>query len=390
MIRSINQAGMVTTLVGTGVSGYTSDGQPGTSTQISLPLSVFVNTNGDVFFTHSSNLVRKLSKSTNIVTTVAGKLSANTAIDGVPATMSGLSTPRALWGDTTGRLFIADSVNYRIRLVNSSSIITTYAGKGTTGYSGDNNPAILAEFKAARDIIGDSNGNLFILDSMQVNLRKVNNAGIITTLCDLSGYFVSPTGFWYQQNENAFYITDAANQWIQRVSSTSCVASLIVGSGLGMTSTNMNADSALLNGPFKVCADTSNYLYFTQSGNKMLNSVDISGNKIYILTAIPPFTYYGDGLTPTSARLNSPSGIWGNTWGTVYIVDRGNQVIRFVSNLTTTINLQLRHSSRINRRLAGSNLHHRFNIKSYLPIATWSIRRNCDSWNSLFRLLVHR
>eukprot|EP01040_Poterioochromonas_malhamensis_P015244 gene15244-17031_t len=97
MIRSINQAGMVTTLVGTGVSGYTSDGQPGTSTQISLPLSVFVNTNGDVFFTHSVSLVRKLSKSTNIVTTVAGKLSANTAIDGVPATMSGLSTPRALW-----------------------------------------------------------------------------------------------------------------------------------------------------------------------------------------------------------------------------------------------------------------------------------------------------
>ncbi len=144
-IRMIDKSNIITTIVGSSGGGFSGDGGPGSLAQISSPISIILDKSGNIYFSDQSNQrVRKINSS-GIISTIAGNGVQGFSGDGGLATSAKLNFPNGLALDTLGNLYIADSNNFRIRKVDTSGIITTIAGNGQ-GFSGDGGPATLAQF----------------------------------------------------------------------------------------------------------------------------------------------------------------------------------------------------------------------------------------------------
>jgi len=191
-IRKVTASGIITTVAGSGPTcatppcgGLSGDGGPATSAQLNNPFSVAVDASGNLFIADvGNNLIRKVSAS-GIITTVAGSGSYGFSGDGGPATSASLNTPYGVAVDASGNLLISDTGNNRIRKVLASGIITTVAGNGTAGVTGDGGPAISAELKGPGGIAADAFGNLFIADNpygVTNRIREVSASGVITTV----------------------------------------------------------------------------------------------------------------------------------------------------------------------------------------------------------------
>ncbi|MEM6431630.1 MAG: NHL repeat-containing protein [Deinococcota bacterium] len=186
-IRKVDTTGIITTVAGNGSSGFSGDGGAATAAQLSFPFKVAVDSAGNLFIADwGDHRIRKVNTA-GIITTVAGTGTWGFSGDGGPATSAQLSRPEGIAVDNTGNLFIADSDNHRIRKVDTSGIITTVAGSGTAswnngGFSGDGRRATAAQLNRPKGISVDSVGNLFIADSRNYRIRKVNTDGIITTV----------------------------------------------------------------------------------------------------------------------------------------------------------------------------------------------------------------
>jgi sugar lactone lactonase YvrE len=181
-IRKVTPDGLITTVAGNGTSGFSGDGGAATAAQLAFPRGVAVDTAGHLYIGEgeSGNRIRKVSPN-GIITTVAGNGTAGFSGDGGPATSAQISNPRSVAVDAAGNLFIVDTHNHRIRRVSSNGIITTVAGNGTGGFSGDGGPATAAQLNFPQDVIVDMTGNLFIAD-LNDRIRKVSPDGVITTL----------------------------------------------------------------------------------------------------------------------------------------------------------------------------------------------------------------
>ena len=147
--------------------GYSGDGGPATAAELNSPTGVAVDAAGDLFIADSgNNRIREVNLATGMITTVAGNGTGGYSGDGGPATAAELDYPEGVAVDAAGDLFIADSDNNRVREVNlSTGMITTVAGNGTDGYSGDNGPATAAELNYPEGIAVDAAGDLFIADT---------------------------------------------------------------------------------------------------------------------------------------------------------------------------------------------------------------------------------
>ncbi|MBA4130683.1 MAG: hypothetical protein C0519_04585 [Hyphomicrobium sp.] len=181
--------GTVTTVVGS-TSGFTGDGGPATAARLSRPHGVAIDTAGNLFISDFNNhRIRRVDGATGIITTVAGSGATGTGMggfsgDGGPATSARLNAPEDVRLDSSGNIFIADSLNHRVRRVDAvTGIITTVAGTGTAGFSGNGGPATSAQLNEPVRMVIDSSGNLFITDKMNMRIRRVDGAtGIITTV----------------------------------------------------------------------------------------------------------------------------------------------------------------------------------------------------------------
>jgi len=170
--------GIITTFAGTGTAGYNSDGIQATSAQLNNPYGMVVDTTtGDVYFADSDNhRIRKIAGSTGIITTVAGNGTQGFSGDGGAATRAQLNTPYDVFLHTvTGDLYIADRLNSRIRKVTASTgIITTVAGTGTSGYNGDNIQATSAQLKLPAGVfVHPTTADMYIADTVNFRIRKV-------------------------------------------------------------------------------------------------------------------------------------------------------------------------------------------------------------------------
>ncbi len=172
-IRKVSASGIITTVAGDGNQGFNGDGGPATSAALSGPHGVAVDASGNLFFADSGSLIRKVSAS-GIITTVAGTGNQGFNGNGGPATSAWLYGPGGVAVDASGNLFIADSGNGRIRRVSASGIITTAAGNGTNGFSGDGGPATSAAFAEPQGVALDTSGNLFIADFNNNLIREVS------------------------------------------------------------------------------------------------------------------------------------------------------------------------------------------------------------------------
>jgi sugar lactone lactonase YvrE len=181
-IRKVSTDGVITTIAGTGDSGFGGDDEPALDALLSYPTSIAVAADGTLYITDTRNhRVRKLTADGNIAT-VAGTGASGYSGDGGPATLARLNSPRGVAVAPDGKLYIVDRENRRIRMVDSDGNITTVAGTGSSGYNGDRSQATAATLRAPYGVAVDSDGNFYIADTFNHRIRKVTPEGILTTV----------------------------------------------------------------------------------------------------------------------------------------------------------------------------------------------------------------
>ncbi len=182
VIRKINPAGVISTFAGCGIAGFSGDGGPATAAKLNLPIGTAVDALGNVYIVDNYNCRIRKVNSAGIISTIAGNGTATFGGDGGPATSAFLNWPDAIACDFTGNVFIADAGNNRIRKVNTSGIISTVAGNGIAGFSGDGAAANAGSINTPLGVAFDRIGNLYIADNNNHRVRKVNTVGIISTV----------------------------------------------------------------------------------------------------------------------------------------------------------------------------------------------------------------
>ncbi len=247
-IRKINlSTGIITTVAGTDSAGYNGDGIPATDAMLYVPETVSSDTAGNLYIADALNYrVRKISVATGILTTVAGNGILGSYGDGGLATNAELNTAVGLSLDKYGNIYISDYENNKIRKVTlSTGIITTFAGNGTSGYLGDGGTAINATFTGPIQSFADDNGNLFICDQWNHAIRKVDaTTGIITTIAGngTAGYtgdgglaihaqLNQPCGVYVDDKENIF-IAEYGDGVIRRIDGATGIISTVAGTGI--------------------------------------------------------------------------------------------------------------------------------------------------------------
>ena len=161
----VNTSGIINTIIGNGVAGYSGDGGPATAAELHDPWSVVLDKAGNIYIAYQINNCVRMVNTSGIITTIAGNGVGGYSGDGGPATSAELFEPYGVAVDASGNVYISD-FNETVRMVNTSGIITTIVGNGVGGYSGDGGPATAAEIQYPEGIALDTSGNLYIADYM--------------------------------------------------------------------------------------------------------------------------------------------------------------------------------------------------------------------------------
>jgi hypothetical protein len=253
--------------------------------------------------------------------------------DGGPATNASLNVPLDVAVDCAGNVFLADSENARVRKVGTNGIITTVAGDGTWGYSGDGQAATNAELNYPSGIALDAKGDLFIADEYNDAIREVNASGLITTVTN--GLFlmfrVAVDG------SGNLFIAEQSNKVLKL--STNGVMTIVAGTGqTGFSGDGGTATNATLNDPCSVAVDAAGNVFIADAGNNRIRQVNANG----IITTVAgngTAPYAGDGGAATNASLNAPAYVTVDATGDLFIADGANGRIREVSTggIITTV-----------------------------------------------------
>jgi len=345
-VSSRLQAQIITTVAGIGTPGYSGDGGAATAARIQGPYGVAVDATGTIYFAdYSNHRIRKVT-SNGIITTVAGTGVGGYNGDGVVATTASLYFPNAIAVDAAGNIFISDYLNNRIRKVSPNGMITTVAGTSAQGYSGDGGPATAAKLNSPSGITVDGAGNLFIGDYGNNRVRKVDGAsGIITTVAGTGsrGYsgdggaaiaakIGAPQGLVVDAAGNLFF-AEYLNHCIRRVDGSTGIITTVAGTGTqGYSGDGGPATTAQLRFPAGITVDDAGNLLIADRSNSCIRKVDTNGI-ITILVGTSTAGYKGDGGAATSAGLNRPWGIAVDASGNLFIGDSDNNRIRKVSGL---------------------------------------------------------
>jgi len=276
-IRKVDIFGIITTIAGTGVAGFGPDGVVGTNSKVSFPTGVAVDAAGNVYIAdNGNNRIRKINASTHIITTLAGYTSPGFSGDGGKAINAYLSSPYGIAVDYTGNIYIGDRNNHCVRKIGINDTIETIAGKGTVpGFSGDNGLADSARLKYPSGVAVDASGNVYIADTWNNCIRKVNTSGIITTIANtdtVQGYagdgnlatlanLNSPYGVCVDALGNVF-IADGGNNLIREITTDGYIHPIAGTTQAGYSGDNGLALSAELKSPISVCVDASGIVYF--------------------------------------------------------------------------------------------------------------------------------
>lgn len=330
----------ISTAAGGGPCGTTGDGGPASKACVQNPWDVTMDAAGNLYIADNSG-IRKVTPS-GIITKVAGGGQGPGIGDGGPATAASLS-PTALVSDSAGNLYIADSGNRRIRKLDTHGTITTVAGNGIEGNTGDGGAATSAAVGQVLGIALDSSGNLYFV-GIEKLLRKIDTNGIITTLAGrgsssadggpaTGAVFGYPTGVAVDTAGN-IYVADGRIRKIDTHGTITTVA----GNGMGTSSGDGGkATQAGIDSPWHVAVDASLRLYITQrrdpfgtNTGSFVREVAPDGT-ISTIAGTLTGSALGDGGPATSGSLSLPEGIAVTPNGAVYVADTGNDRIRLLT-----------------------------------------------------------
>ena len=340
-IREVSH-GNIDTIVGNGLIG---DNGPATGAQLGSPFGIGLDPAGNLYIADTMfSRVRKVTAATGVITTVAGNgTSSNSLPNGSSATSVGLNFPNGVAADQNGNVYISDSFAFAILEV-SSGLISTFAGDGTGGYSGDGGPATQAEIGNPYGIATDSQGNVYISDNLETDtsnanrVREITNGTIDTVAGNgqigamgdggpaTSAQLNFPSGLAVDSQGN-LYIADLYNNEIRKVSNGK-IATVAGNSQLTMPFSGDGgpATSAALNNPSGVAVDSSGNLYIADTGNNRIRMVSASNGFITTIAGNGTLGYSGDYGPATSAELNSPTDVAVNSAGSVLLTDYSGRI----------------------------------------------------------------
>ncbi|WP_263409943.1 NHL domain-containing protein [Terriglobus tenax] len=342
-ILSVSPGTTISSGAGNGSVGYTGDNAAATAATLASPAAVAYDANGNLFLADANNhVVREVLKSSGNILTIAGNGSAGFSGDGGSATAAQLDTPAGIAVDASGNLYIADSHNHRIRRV-SNGTITTVAGTGVSGFSGDGGSATVAALSLPSGIAVDANGNLYIADTNNQRIRRVSG-GTISTIAGngeqlfagdggaaTSASLDSPTGVAVDTT-GALYIADRHNQRIRKVSGGT-ITTLAGGGPVTFSGADGgdggNAAAAFLSRPTGVSVDATGNVYIADSNNNRIRKV--SGSTIATAAGDGTQGFGGDNGTATLAEFDTPRAVGTDALGNVAIADTSNQRVRLAA-----------------------------------------------------------
>lgn len=290
----------IITIAGTGFTNFNGENLSASSSNINSPGGIAIDNNGNIYFTEFfGQRIRKINASDNKVSTIAGKGTLGFSGDGSIATDATVANPGHIVVDANGNLIFADQTNNRIRKINSSdNKISTVAGTANSGYSGDGGLATDAKISlAVGGIAVDIQGNLYIADTYNNRIRKITvSSGIITTIA-----------------------------------------------GTGNTSfngDNIAAVTANINEPRGLTIDDQGNIFFADTKNNRIRKISVADGKISTIAGTGNGGFLGDGFLAINASLNSPYDVKLDRNGNLYIADLGNQRVRKIeisTGLITTV-----------------------------------------------------
>jgi uncharacterized protein (TIGR03437 family) len=350
VIVKITPAGILTVVAGNRLDGFSGDGGPATAASISLmpypgipsTVGLVADSSGALYFSDSwNNRVRRVAPD-GTITTVAGSGSRSFSGDGGPATAAGLDSPTGLARDAAGNLYVSDGDD-RIRKVSPSGIITTIAGTGTGGFSGDGGPATSARLRDPQGLAVDSSGRLYVADRGNQRIRRISADGIITTIAGggiadsgpaTAVFLALPLGVSVDAALN-LYIADGYNNRICKVSPSGTLVTIAnVSQTGGFAGDGWPAAAALLNEPAGVLADNAGNIFIADTENWRIRKITPDGN-IATIAGNGGYHFFGDGGPPSAAELNKPSALAFDGNGNLYIADVENYRIRRIDTRGT-------------------------------------------------------
>lgn len=377
-IRRVDPSGKIATIAGTGAWGTQGDGGPATRAGLTAVHGLATDAAGNLYVADTwDDSIRKIDAS-GTITTVAGTGEEGRGGDGGPAVEARLDKPRGVAVDSAGDLYIADSDNHRVRRVDSSGTITTVAGTGERGYSGDGGPATAAALAEPYAVAVDAVGNIYIADSGNGSVRKVGLDGTISTVAGGSPHVLAEVGpdIGFPRAlaigpSRELYIADAYGDSILRLDEEGAVATFVghgkpalyrpggaavdshgnvfvadrsrhrilrvdpagiattvAGSGeLGDSGDGGPATDAAFSFPGDVALGDDGAIYIADTYNDRIRKVD-SGGTVTTVAGTGEEGFGGDGGPATRAKFDSPVAVAIGSDGAVYVADRGNRRIR--------------------------------------------------------------
>jgi sugar lactone lactonase YvrE len=316
VIRKVDAAGQITTIAGTGTQGFSGDSGLATAAQLDSPQGLALDTANNVYIADTHNhRIRRIDGATGIITTIAGTATQGFSGDFGSATSASLNLPTALALDTASNLYFADTGNHRIRCITASGQITTIAGSGTQGFSGDNGPAAAASIDSPTGLALDAANNLYLADTHNHRIRRIIlSTGIITTVSGTgsigfsgdnglaqSASLALPHGLSFDAIGN-LYLADTENHRIRRIDASTGLITTVAGTGTqGFAGDNGAATAASLDSPHATAVSTVGLLTLADTGNQRIRQLSSQPSSVATIQTIAGLS------TPGSLLLTAPS-----------------------------------------------------------------------------------
>jgi sugar lactone lactonase YvrE len=334
---------IITTIAGDNIQGYQGDGGLALAAQLNKPAKIAIDKQGNLLMADTANSVIRQVNRYGIISTLAGTGNVGYQGDAGRATAAQLNFPSGLAVDSQGVIYIADTQNHVIRRVGTDGIITTLAGTGTAGYGGDYKTAMQAQLDQPTAIAIDTADNLYVADTGNSVIRKINSQGIITTVAGTGRSGMAGDGQLATRAllnhpegiaiiEQTLYIADTQNAVVRVVDKKGIMRTF---SGTGDPGSNSEVTAmrlAQFHSPTDIVADSQGNLYVADTGNSVIRKIDTHTDTVSIIAGNRTQGYSGDRREAIFAQLNMPKGIALDEDDRVYIADTNNHVIRKLSS----------------------------------------------------------